>query len=108
MSLYWFTRSGASAARFLYEAAHSDHGWLAPSDVPAGWAVFDTSPVVRRIMDPEEKIAHWSDFAAGGPFAAMEEPELLVADIRAFFRGLRPCSAVAVVSVKEGFPSRRR
>ncbi|NBH11165.1 epoxide hydrolase family protein [Amycolatopsis sp. SID8362] len=90
VSLYWFTRSGASAARFLYEAAHSGHGWLAPSDVPAGWAVFNSSPVVRRIMDPEEKIAHWSEFAAGGHFAALEEPELLVADIRAFFRSLRP------------------
>ncbi len=90
VSIYWFTRSGATAARFLYEAAHSGHGWLAPSDVPAGWAVFDTSPVVRRIMDPDEKIAHWSDFAEGGHFAAMEEPELLVADVRAFFRGLRP------------------
>ncbi|RSM44657.1 epoxide hydrolase [Amycolatopsis balhimycina DSM 5908] len=90
VSLYWFTRSGATAARFLYEAAHSGHGWLAPSDVPAGWAVFNTSPVVRRIMDPEEKIVHWSDFAEGGHFAAMEEPGLLVGDIRAFFRKLRP------------------
>ena len=90
VSLYWFTRSGATAARFLYEAAHSGHGWLAPSDVPSGWAVFNSSPVVRRIMDPEEKIAHWSEFAEGGHFAAMEAPELLVADIRAFFRKLRP------------------
>jgi pimeloyl-ACP methyl ester carboxylesterase len=90
VSLYWFTRSGASAARFLYEAAHSGHGWLAPSAVPAGWAVFDSSPVVRRIMDPDEKIEHWSEFASGGHFAAMEEPELLVADVRAFFRKLRP------------------
>ncbi|MEV4147500.1 epoxide hydrolase family protein [Amycolatopsis sp. NPDC049691] len=90
VSLYWFTRGGATAARFLYEAAHSGHGWLAPSDVPAGWAVFNSSPVVRRIMDPDERIAHWSEFAEGGHFAAMEEPELLVEDIRAFFRGLRP------------------
>jgi len=90
VSLYWFTRSGATAARFLYEAAHSGHGWLAPSDVPSGWAVFNSSPVVRRIMDPEGKIEHWSEFAEGGHFAAMEEPELLVADIRAFFRKLRP------------------
>jgi pimeloyl-ACP methyl ester carboxylesterase len=89
VSLYWFTRSGATAARFLYEAAHSGHGWLAPSAVPAGWAVFDSSPVVRRIMDPEEKIEHWSEFAEGGHFAAMEEPELLVTDLRAFFRKLR-------------------
>ncbi|WP_328647779.1 epoxide hydrolase [Amycolatopsis sp. NBC_00348] len=90
VGLYWFTRSGATAARFLYEAAHSGHGWLAPADVPAGWAVFDSSPVVRRIMDPEGKIEHWSDFAEGGHFAAMEAGELLVADIRAFFRELRP------------------
>ncbi|MDT7797270.1 MAG: epoxide hydrolase [Actinomycetota bacterium] len=90
VSLYWFTRSGATAARFLYEAAHSGHGWLAPSDVPAGWAVFDSSPVVRRIMDPDEKIEHWSEFAEGGHFAAMEAGELLVADVRAFFRKLRP------------------
>ncbi|MEA5363316.1 epoxide hydrolase [Amycolatopsis sp., V23-08] len=89
VSLYWFTRSGATAARFLYEAAHSGHGWLAPSDVPAGWAVFNSSPVVRRIMDPEEKIEHWSDFTEGGHFAAMEAGELLVADVRAFFRKLR-------------------
>ena len=41
-------------------------------------------------MDPDEKITHWSDFTEGGHFAAMEEPELLVADVRAFFRGLRP------------------
>jgi pimeloyl-ACP methyl ester carboxylesterase len=90
VSLYWFTRSGATAARFLYEAAHSGHGWLAPSAVPAGWAVFNTSPVVRRIMDPEEKIAHWSEFAEGGHFAAMETPDLLVTDVRKFFRNLRP------------------
>ncbi len=89
VSLYWFTRSGATAARFLYEAAHSGHGWLAPSAVPAGWAVFNSSPVVRRIMDPEEKIEHWAEFAEGGHFAAMEEPELLVTDLRAFFRKLR-------------------
>lgn len=52
--------------------------------------MFDSSPVVRRIMDPEGKIEHWSDFAEGGHFAAMEAGELLVADIRAFFRELRP------------------
>jgi pimeloyl-ACP methyl ester carboxylesterase len=89
VSLYWFTRSGATAARFLYEAAHSGHGWLAPSTVPTGWAVFNSSPVVRRIVDPEEKIEHWSDFAEGGHFAAMEASEAFVGDVRAFFRKLR-------------------
>jgi epoxide hydrolase len=34
-------------------------------------------------------IVHWSDFERGGHFAAMEAPDLLVGDIRAFFRALR-------------------
>ncbi len=89
ISLYWFTRSGASAARFLYEAAHSGLDWVAPSSVPSGWAVFNSSPVVRRVLDPEHRIGHWSEFAEGGHFPALEAPQLLVDDIRLFFRGLR-------------------
>jgi epoxide hydrolase len=86
ISIYWFTRSGASAARFLYEATHSELDWAAPSGVPSGWAVFNTSPLLRRIMDPEHRIAHWSEFSEGGHFAAMEAGDLLLEDVRAFFR----------------------
>ncbi|NYF26479.1 MULTISPECIES: hypothetical protein [unclassified Microbacterium] len=39
-------------------------------------------------MDPAGAIDHWSEFAEGGHFPAMEEPELLADDIRRFFRGL--------------------
>ncbi len=89
VSIYWFTRSGASAARFLYEAAHAHLDWVAPSTVPNGWAVFNADPVLRRIMDPGNQVAHWSEFAEGGHFAAMEAGPLLVEDIRLFFRSLR-------------------
>ena len=89
VSLYWFTGSGASAAQFLYEAAHA-HEWPGPSEVPQGWAVFDaTDDLVRRLIDPEHKIAHWSEFDRGGHFAAMETPDLLLDDVRAFFRSHR-------------------
>ena len=89
VSLYWFTGSGASAAQFLYEAAHA-HGWPGPSEVPQGWAVFAaTDDLVRRLIDPEEKLAHCSEFDRGGHFAAMETPDLLVDDVRAFFRARR-------------------
>jgi pimeloyl-ACP methyl ester carboxylesterase len=89
ISLYWFTRSGASAARFIYEAAHT-RDWGTPSTAPEGWAVFGgVDPLVRRLYDPEHKIGHWSEFARGGHFPAMETPDLLVADVRAFFRDLR-------------------
>jgi pimeloyl-ACP methyl ester carboxylesterase len=89
ISLYWFTGSGASAAQFLYEAAHAGD-WPGPSDVPQGWAVFAaTDDLVRRLVDPDGKIGHWSEFGRGGHFAAMEAPDLLVQDVRAFFRTLR-------------------
>jgi epoxide hydrolase len=89
VSLYWFTRSGASAARFLSEAEHSDLDWIAPSGVPSGWVVFNAEPIMRRFMDPQHQMAYWSEHTEGGHFPAMEEPALLVDDLRSFFRDLR-------------------
>ncbi|MBY8847317.1 epoxide hydrolase 1 [Saccharothrix sp. MB29] len=88
ISLYWFTRSGASSAQFYYEGEHSGLDWFTASGVPSGWAVFDTDPLVRRVMDPSKAIGHWSEFIEGGHFPAMEEPQLLADDIRGFFRGI--------------------
>lgn len=88
ISLYWFTRSGASSAQFYYEAEHSGLSWIEPSQVPAGWAVFDTHPLIRRVLDPGNAISHWTEYTEGGHFPAMEEPRLLADDIRAFFHGL--------------------
>jgi len=89
ISIYWFTRSGASAAQFIYEAAHAELDWGAESSTPTGFAVFDALGVVRRALDPEHKVEHWSEFAQGGHFPAMEEPALLVADLRSFFQPFR-------------------
>jgi epoxide hydrolase len=88
VSVYWFTGTGASAAQFLYEAAHAGE-WPGPSPVPQGWALFAADDLVRRLIDPDGKIGHWSEFDRGGHFAAMEAPDLLVDDVRAFFRPLR-------------------
>ena len=88
VSLYWFTRSGATAARFLSEAAHSNLDWVSPTGVPSGWVVFNTEPIMRRFMDPQHQMAYWNEHSEGGHFAAMEEPKLLVDDLRAFFRDL--------------------
>lgn len=89
ISIYWFTRSGASAAQFLWETAHSGMAWVAASGVPQGWAVFNTHPLMRRVMNPDGRIEHFSEYAEGGHFAAVEEPELFLADVRAFFREYR-------------------
>lgn len=89
VSVYWFTRSGASAARFLWEAAHADLDWIAPSEVPTGWAVFQSEPIVRRFMDADRSFAFWADHSEGGHFPALEAPDLLVGDLRRFFGALR-------------------
>jgi epoxide hydrolase len=92
VSIYWFTRSGASAARFIYEGAHAGPDWeAAPATPPApqGLALFGGDDLLRRVLDPEHQIEHWSQYDRGGHFPAMEVPDLLVDDVRRFFRRLR-------------------
>jgi pimeloyl-ACP methyl ester carboxylesterase len=88
--LYWLTNTAASSARFYYEFARS---WAAPrrSETPMGVAVFPHEIVlpIRRLAERDNNIVHWTEFDRGGHFAALEQPDLLVADIRTFFGGLR-------------------
>jgi epoxide hydrolase len=86
--LYWLTRSGASSAQMYYESLHSSN-WPTPSAVPTGVAVFAEDIPIRRFAEQTNNIVHWSEFERGGHFAAMEAPDLLVGDVREFFRGLR-------------------
>jgi pimeloyl-ACP methyl ester carboxylesterase len=88
VSVYWFTRSGASAAHFLYESMRARE-WGEDGDTPTGFAIFGAHPIARQLMDPHEQVVHWSEFERGGHFPAMEVPELLAADLRVFFRPLR-------------------
>ena len=89
VSIYWFTGTGASAARFIYEAAHADRDWGAMSPAPTGMAVFAADNLLRYVLNGDGHVEHWSEFESGGHFPAMEEPELLVGDIRKFFSDLR-------------------
>lgn len=92
VTLYWLTETAGSSARLYFEAARSGSwGPPAPSTVPTGVAVFpyEIAPPIRRFAELSNNIVHWSEFDRGGHFAAMEEPDLLVADVRAFFRPLR-------------------
>jgi epoxide hydrolase len=43
---------------------------------------------IRRFAEQSNNIVRWTEFERGGHFAAMEVPDLLVDDIRAFFRQL--------------------
>jgi epoxide hydrolase len=89
VSIYWFTGTGASAARFIYEAAHAERDWGAMSPAPAGMAVFAADDLLRYVLNRDGHIVHWSEFEAGGHFPAMEAPDPLVGDIRKFFHDLR-------------------
>ena len=92
ISVYWLTRTAGSSARLYYEAARSGGlGPPAPSTAPTGVAVFpaEIAAPVRRLAEQSNHIVHWSEFDRGGHFAAMEEPDLLVGDVREFFRPFR-------------------
>jgi pimeloyl-ACP methyl ester carboxylesterase len=87
--LYWLTGTAGSSARLYYENMHSGSWGSAPSSTPTGVAAFAEDVAIRRYGEQGNNIVHWSDFERGGHFAAMEAPNLLVGDIRAFFRRLR-------------------
>jgi epoxide hydrolase len=91
-SIYWFTGTAGSSAQIYLEHVRSGgRGSAIEVSVPVGVAVFpeDIAPPLRRYAERALNIVHWTEMPRGGPFAAMEEPELLVGDIRAFFRDLR-------------------
>ena len=71
-----------------YESMHSGN-WPTPSAVPTGVAVFAEDVSIRRYAEQSNNIVRWSEFDRGGHFATMEAPDLLVGDMRGFFRGLR-------------------
>ena len=88
VSVYWFGRGGAGAANFLYEAAHAAAAWGQTHDRPQGFVAFGEEPLIRRILDPDNAHPYWNEHPRGGHFPAMEAPDVLVADLRAFFAGL--------------------
>jgi epoxide hydrolase len=89
--LYWLTGTAGSSARLYYEARVGPGGPPRRSAVPTGVAVFpaEIAPAIRRFAEQSDTIVHWSEFDRGGHFAAMEEPDLFVADVREFFRRFR-------------------
>lgn len=85
--LYWLTGTAWSSANSYYETAHAGAwGASARSAVPTGVAVFPLDTSIRRTVELEHTVVHWSEFDRGGHFAAMEAPDLFVGEVREFFR----------------------
>jgi epoxide hydrolase len=88
---YWLTGTAGSAARLYYEDAHAGLDEKEEQNtVPTGVAVAPHDFLsIRRFAERANAIVHWTELDRGGHFSAIEVPELLVADLRAFFRPLR-------------------
>jgi pimeloyl-ACP methyl ester carboxylesterase len=85
-SLYWLTNTYATAARYHYEEGRAGAEPVV-SQGRIGVAVFkDDFQTIRAFAERDNaNIVHWSEFPRGGHFAAMEVPDEVVADLRAFF-----------------------
>ncbi|WP_025719295.1 epoxide hydrolase family protein [Paenibacillus sp. 1-18] len=88
--VYWLTNTIGSSTRMYYENSHSlpPLGYI---KVPTGVALFPADIV----LPPKDwavrnlNITRWTNMARGGHFTAMEEPELLAQEIRAFYKPYR-------------------
>jgi pimeloyl-ACP methyl ester carboxylesterase len=89
ITIYWVTETIGSSFRMYYES--QTRPIAASRDVPTGVAIFpkDIVPAPREFGERAFNIERWTEMPRGGHFAAMEEPELLVGDLREFFRPLR-------------------
>ena len=88
--LYWITGSGASSARLYWESFNSfiTDGRV---ELPTGVAAFpkEILRTPRRWCEAAYNITHWTTMPRGGHFAALEQPDLFVDDVRAFFATVR-------------------
>jgi pimeloyl-ACP methyl ester carboxylesterase len=88
--MYWVTNSGASSARLYWESFNNPN--LEPIAMPVGASIFPKE-IFRASRRWGEKrfgnIIHWNQLDRGGHFAAFEQPELFVEELRTCFARVR-------------------
>ena len=92
ITIYWVTQTATSSARLYYESSRAPtSGPMGRIEVPTGAAIFPYELFItpRKWAEASYNITHWTEMPRGGHFAAMEQPELFVEDLRSFFRPLR-------------------
>ena len=98
VSIYWHTRTIGTSVRYYYAnglgSSRRRRAASGPVQVPQGYAQFvgipsRSGPPRSFVGDLPANVTHWSVFDTGGHFPAIEEPQLLVQDLRTFFRPLR-------------------
>lgn len=92
ITIYWVTETIASSFRPYWDARNNPNPrpWVRMS-VPCAVAVFprDLARPPREFAERSYNIQRWTEMPEGGHFAALEQPQLLASDIRAFFREVR-------------------
>jgi pimeloyl-ACP methyl ester carboxylesterase len=86
VSLYWLTGSGASSARLYWESFNRRD--FSPIGVPSGCSIFpkEIFGISRRWAATRfTDLRYWNELDRGGHFAAFEQPELFVSELRSFF-----------------------
>ena len=103
MTIYWVTQTSGSAGRRYREGRLSSTarglnvGSPAPAadmrrvEVPTACALFPREATLppRRWVEARYNLTRWTEMPRGGHFPPLEEPQLYVDDVRAFFRDLR-------------------
>ena len=90
---YWLTKSGASSARLYWESFGSFGG--SPNEkltLPIGCSIFpkEISRTPKAWAEQVySNIVYWNELEKGGHFAAFEQPEIFINEIRNCFRTMR-------------------
>jgi pimeloyl-ACP methyl ester carboxylesterase len=92
ISIYWFTQTITSSARIYYENSKTPVAKpMEYINVPTGAAIFPTEIFItpKAWAEASYDLRHWTVMERGGHFAALEQPQLYLKDLREFFRLLR-------------------
>jgi hypothetical protein len=90
-SAYWLTNTIGSSIRRYYEESHAGASPTEPTTTPTGVAIFaEDFQSVRRFAERDHaNIISWNRYERGSHFSPQDAPDLLLEDIRNFFRPLR-------------------
>lgn len=92
ISIYWFTQTITSSARIYYENRNTPPmKAIDYIDVPTGAAIFPAEIFItpRAWAEAAYDLRHWTVMPRGGHFAALEQPQLYLQDLREFYADLK-------------------
>jgi pimeloyl-ACP methyl ester carboxylesterase len=94
--LYWLPGNGASSARLYWESFRKSFAQNAQAvSLPTGCSLFPkelSQPPRTWVERRYTNLTYWNELPKGGHFAAFEQPELFIREVRAFFRTVRVAS----------------